>query len=218
MFKIKGELIIKKLQLAIDLFDLKSSLKLLKKVADYFEIIELGTPLIISEGLSIIPVIKELYPEKIVFADLKVMDGGGIIPDLAFQKGADMVSVLAAANNSTIKASIKSAAEFKKEILIDMCSVSKIKKRAEEIDRFSPAYISVHRAADMKMEEIDPLKNIKFLKNIKAKKAVAGGINLNNFEKACKSSADIIIVGGAVYKNEKPEYVAEKMRKIIDNY
>jgi len=214
----KEERIIKKLQLAVDLFDLKSTLKLLQQVGEYIDIIELGTPLLISEGLSIIPIIKELYPDKIIFADLKIMDGGNIISELAFQKRADMVSVLAAANDSTIEAVLEKANSYQKSVLVDMCAIKDIKKRARVLEEYSPDYICVHRATDMQAEGKDPLQDLKLIENIKSKKAVAGGIDLNNFRQACQSSADTIIVGGAIYNSDNPGDTARKMREIINEY
>lgn len=209
---------IKKLQLAIDLFDLKSTLKLLQQVGEYIDIIELGTPLVISEGLSIIPIIKELYPDKIIFADLKIMDGGDIMSELAFQKGADMISVLAAANDSTIEAAVKKAKRYNKMILVDMCAVKDIRKRSEAVEVFNPDYICVHRATDMQTQGKDPLEELQLLENLKTKKAVAGGLDLSNFREACQSSADSIIVGSAIYQSDDPEATAKKMRKIMDEY
>lgn len=209
---------IKKLQLAIDLSDLKSTLKLLQQVGKYIDIIEIGTPLIISEGLDIIPIIKELYPDKILFADLKIMDGGEIMSELAFQKGADMISVLAAANDSTIKSASKKAKNYNKELLVDMCAVEKIKERAQEIEAFNPDYFCVHRATDMELEGKNPLEELKLIEKMKTKKAVAGGLNLSNFREVCESSANIIIVGGAIYRAENPKVIAKKMREIITEY
>ena len=146
------------------------------------------------------------------------MDGGKIISELAFQKGADMISVLAAANNSTIEAVLKKSKSYKKMVLVDMCAVENIKKRAQSIERFNPDYICVHRATDMKVKGKDPLKELQLLENINSKKAVAGGIDLSNFRKACQSSADNIIVGGSIYQAEQPSIIAKKMREIINGY
>jgi len=146
------------------------------------------------------------------------MDGGDIISELAFAKGVDMISVLAAANDSTIEAAVKKAKSYNKLILVDMCAVENIKKRAEELERFKPDYICVHRATDMKIKGRNPLKELQLIENLKTKKAVAGGIDLNNFKEACQSSADTIIVGGAIYGAEKPAVIAKKMREIINEY
>ena len=146
------------------------------------------------------------------------MDGGNIISELAFQKGADMISVLAAANESTIEAVSKQAKIYQKMFLVDMCAVKDVKKRAGIVEKYSPDYICIHRATDTEAQGKDPLKELKLIENIKSQKAVAGGIDLSNFRKACQSSADTIIVGGAIHQADDPGSTAKKMREIIDQY
>ena len=92
-----------KLQVAIDLLSTRDALDLLEKVHEYVDVIELGTPLIKQEGLAVVTAVKKAYPNKIVFADMKTMDAGALEADMAFKAGADQVSILAVADNSTIK-------------------------------------------------------------------------------------------------------------------
>ena len=87
-----------KLQVAIDLLTTEAALELAGQVAEYVDIIELGTPLIKAEGLPVITAIKNAHPDKIVFADLKTMDAGELEADIAFKAGADLVTVLGAAD------------------------------------------------------------------------------------------------------------------------
>ena len=79
-----------KLQVAIDLLTTEAALELAGQVAEYVDIIELGTPLIKAEGLSVITAVKDAHPDKIVFADLKTMDAGELEADIAFKAGADL--------------------------------------------------------------------------------------------------------------------------------
>ena len=53
------------------------------KSGPYVDVIELGTPLIKQEGLSVVKYVKAAYPDKLVFADLKTMDTGELEADLA---------------------------------------------------------------------------------------------------------------------------------------
>ncbi|WIM73331.1 orotidine 5'-phosphate decarboxylase [Corynebacterium suedekumii] len=49
------------------------------------DILELGTPLIKSEGLAAITAVKAAHPDKTVFADLKTMDAGELEADIALR-------------------------------------------------------------------------------------------------------------------------------------
>lgn len=83
-----------KLQLALDELTLPEALVFIDKVVDDVDIIEVGTPFLIREGVNAIKAIKEKYPHKEVLADAKIMDGGHFESQLLFDAGADYVTVL----------------------------------------------------------------------------------------------------------------------------
>ena len=102
----------KTLQVALDLFSTEDALRILGEVGEYVDIIEIGTPLIVAEGARVVNIVKKRYPDKIVFADIKVMDGGAEVPKSVLEAGADMFSVLAAAEDSTLRAATGIAREY----------------------------------------------------------------------------------------------------------
>ena len=65
-----------KLQVAMDVATLDEALTLSRQVADFVDIIELGTPLIKHEGIAAVSAIKAAHPDKEVFADMKTADAG----------------------------------------------------------------------------------------------------------------------------------------------
>jgi 3-hexulose-6-phosphate synthase len=152
----------------------------------------------------------------LVFADIKVMDGGSVVPRIAFEAGADMVSVLAVADDSTIEATLECAEEYGKDVLVDMCSVIDMEQRAKEVDAMGPTYICVHVGYDIQDTGVDPIEELKKIEFVNTAKAIAGGIKLANFEEAVKSPADLVIVGGGLYKQNDMHAVAKQMRAIVD--
>jgi 3-hexulose-6-phosphate synthase len=208
----------KKLHIALDLESTEDCKKLLEKVAKYVDIIELGSPMMIAEGAKSIKEIKDLYPNKFLFADTKIMDGGEQMSGIALAAGADMVSVLAASSDSTIKEVIANANKYQAKVLVDMCSVKDISDRAKIVDQFGPEYVCVHVGYDMQGKGQDPIEEVKYLDGIKSKKAAAGGIRLETFESACKADIDDIIVGGGLTHVENPKATAKKMFDLIEQY
>lgn len=208
----------KKLQAALDVNSTQKAKEILNQIADYVDIIELGTPLMVAEGVRVVKEIKDLYPEKTVFADIKIMDGGSIMAKLAFDAGADMVSVLAAANDATIKDVIETAKGYNGKVLVDMCAIENLEERAKSIEPWGPTYICVHVGYDVQGSGTDPVEEVKKLKDIKVEKAAAGGITLETFESACQSDIDDIIVGGGLFNAKAPKATAEKMYNILNKY
>lgn len=208
----------KKLQVAVDLFDTRSALDVLEQVGEYVDIIELGSPLMITEGCHSIAPIKKKYPDKIVFADIKVMDGGPVLPGLPYKAGADMASVMAVADDATVKGAIECARNHNKMILVDMCAIKDLAARAREVAAWKPDYICIHVGSDIQASGIDPLAQLAKIADAPCAKAVAGGINLKNFEAACQSPADVVIVGSGLYKQPNLRETAKKMHEIINRY
>jgi len=65
-----------KLQLALDFVELEEALGLLEKVHSFVDIVEIGTPTIIRYGVEAVRRVKQSFPQKLVLADLKIMDAG----------------------------------------------------------------------------------------------------------------------------------------------
>ena len=69
-----------KLQVALDLQDLPSALGPLQKAAPHLDVIECGTILCLAEGMHAVRIIRSLFPDKPVLADVRIV--GGRQPDL----------------------------------------------------------------------------------------------------------------------------------------
>jgi 3-hexulose-6-phosphate synthase len=133
-----------KLQLAIDLLSVPDALALLHKVAPYVDVIELGTPLIKQEGLDVVTDIKAAYPEKLAFADMKTMDAGELEADLAFKAGADIMTVLGLAGDSTITGAVKAGKAHGKAVVADMIGVTDKPRRMKELKALGVSWVELH--------------------------------------------------------------------------
>ncbi|HNX27550.1 MAG TPA: orotidine 5'-phosphate decarboxylase, partial [Phycisphaerae bacterium] len=68
-----------KLQVALDFVELGRAMEVARAaVAGGADYIEVGTPLIKSEGLDAVRQIRAAFPDKVIIADTKTMDAGRI--------------------------------------------------------------------------------------------------------------------------------------------
>ncbi len=86
-----------KLQVSLDLVNLDQALALVERTSAFVDVVEVGTPLALREGVSAITAIKTRFPALLVLADYKIIDGGFYEADMAYQAGADIVTVLGVA-------------------------------------------------------------------------------------------------------------------------
>ncbi|MBU1147153.1 MAG: DUF561 domain-containing protein [Candidatus Omnitrophica bacterium] len=192
------------LQVALDFVDLSRAMKCAEEaVAGGVDWIEAGTPLIKSEGLSVVRKLREKFPKKTIVADMKIMDAGRTEVEIAAKAGANVVCVLGAASDSTIKECVEAAHNYGAKIQADLISVKDPEKRAKEIEALGVDYIGIHCAIDDQMTAKNPFSQLKKIsKKIKTTLAVAGGINSETAPDAISSGASIIIVGGAINKSK----------------
>lgn len=206
-----------KLQLALDLVNIPEAIELIKEVEEYIDIVEIGTPVINKEGLKAVAEVKAAYPNLEVLADLKIMDAAGYEVGNASAAGADIITILAQAEDSSIKGAVEAAKKLGKKILVDMIAVKDIKTRAAELDLMGVDYICVHTGYDLQAEGKDSFADLRTIKSIvkNAKTAIAGGIKLETLPEVITAQPDLIIVGGGITSKDDKKAEAAQIQKLI---
>ncbi|HEC2153177.1 TPA: 3-hexulose-6-phosphate synthase [Staphylococcus delphini] len=208
------------LQLAIDLLNKEDAAELAKKVTDYVDIVEIGTPIVINEGLPAVQHLKENVKDEDVkvLADLKIMDAADYEVSQAVKFGADVVTILGVAEDASIKNAVEEAHKHGKELLVDLIAVQDLEKRAKEIDAFGADYIAVHTGYDLQAQGQSPLDSLRKVKSVikNAKIAVAGGIKPETVKEVAAEEPDLIIVGGGIANADNPREAAKQIREAIE--
>ena len=206
------------LQLAIDLLNKEEAAELANKVKDYVDIVEIGTPIVINEGLPAVQHLNENINNAKVLADLKIMDAADYEVSQAIKFGADVVTILGVAEDASIKGAVEEAHKHGKQLLVDMIAVQDLEKRAKELDEMGADYIAVHTGYDLQAEGQSPLDSLRKVKSVikNSKVAVAGGIKPDTIKDIVAENPDLIIVGGGIANAEDPVEAAKQCRDIID--
>jgi len=205
-----------KLQVAIDLLTTEAALDLAAKVSPYVDIIELGTPLIKAEGLKVITAMKSAHPDKLVFADLKTADTGALEAEMAFNTGADLVTVMGAVDDSTIKGAVEAAKKAGKQVVVDTIGVKDRVQRAKEVTAFGVAFVELHAGLD---EQAQPGYNVQKLigegREAQVPFSIAGGVNLDTIKDVVAAGAAVAVTGGAIYGAQDPAAAAKALKEAI---
>ncbi|MDP4552162.1 3-hexulose-6-phosphate synthase [Alkalihalobacillus macyae] len=206
-----------KLQLALDLVNTQEGIELVKEVQEHIDIVEIGTPIVINEGLRAVKDMKAAFPNLEVLADLKIMDAAGYEVMKASESNADIITILGAAEDESIKGAVEEAKKQGKEILVDMMAVKDLATRAKEVDALGVDYICVHTGYDLQAKGQNSFEDLETIKGVvkNAKTAIAGGIKLDSLEEVVKVQPDLVIVGGGITGEDDKKTVASKMQKLI---
>ena len=203
------------LQLAIDLLNKEEATKLANKVKDY---VEIGTPIVINEGLPAVQHLNDNIEGVKVLADLKIMDAADYEVSQAVKFGADIVTILGVAEDASIKAAVDEAHKHNKQLLVDMIAVQDLEKRAKDLDDLGADYIAVHTGYDLQAEGQSPLESLRKVKSVisNSKVAVVGGIKPDTIKDIVAENPDLIIVGGGIANADDPVEAAKQCRDIVD--
>jgi 3-hexulose-6-phosphate synthase len=207
-----------KLQLAIDLLNKEDAAKLAQEVEEFVDVVEIGTPIVINEGLPAVELMSKSVSKPQVLADLKIMDAADYEVSQAVKFGADITTILGVAEDASIKAAIDEAHKHNKELLVDMIAVQDIEKRAKELDEMGADYIAVHTGYDLQAQGQSPLENLRKVKSVikNSKVAVAGGIKPDTIESIVSEDPDLVIVGGGIANADDPKAAAKQCRDAIE--
>jgi 3-hexulose-6-phosphate synthase/6-phospho-3-hexuloisomerase len=206
------------LQLALDFVDLPRALQVAEEaVAGGVDWLEVGTPLIKSEGLQAIREIKSRWPSLTVVADMKTMDAGRAEVECAAKAGAQVVGVLGAASDATIRECVEAARNYGAEIIVDMVQVADVVARALAVEEMGASYIGIHVAIDEQMQGKTPWETLREVTQaVSIPVAVAGGINSETAPLALKAGASIVVVGGAITKAADATAATRAVRQAMD--
>lgn len=207
-----------KLQISFDLFDLDKALEIGSEVAQYTDIIEIGTILIYRYGIKAVKEFKKAFPEKTILADTKIVDRGKEIAELVAAAGADWITVVAGTSPYVIHATTTAAHQANMKIMLDLIDSSSIGQSALEAKNLGADALLFHQPYSEKeslvfLDKWDMIKG-----NTTLPIAISAKINRENVDKIVALKPDTIIVGLSITDAQdsatEAHYFAELVKKL----
>lgn len=208
------------LQIALDSTTLKEALNSVKHVADDVDVIEIGTVLAFAEGMNAVKVIRERYPHHIIVCDFKALDAGETLAKMAFEQGANWITVGAAAHIETIRAAKRIADEYHGEIQIELFGNWTLEDAQSWIDSGVKQAI-YHRSRDAQAAGVtwteQDLTILQRLSDIGLELSITGGIIPDDIQLFKNIHAKAFIAGRAL-ANEKGKFIANEFKTQLNLY
>ncbi len=207
------------LQLALDTHDLPSALAPLQQAAPNIDIIEVGTILCLSEGMNAVRIIRSLFPDKTILADVRIAEAGGIIAKMAFEAGADWVSVVSGAAPSTAEVVYDVAQQYGGDVQIEL-SDGWTWDLAEHWREIGIDQAIIHRSRDAEAQGkltwcTADLDNIRRLAIMGYRVTVAGSVGVDDIPMFAGIPVYIFIAGRAIRNASDPAHVAAAFQEAI---
>lgn len=208
------------IQIALDQTSLSDAVAVANNVHSFVDIIEVGTILAFSEGMKAVSTLRKNHPDHILVCDMKTTDGGAILSRMAFEAGADWITVSAAAHIATIEACKKVSDELNGEIQIEIYGNWTMKDAQAWADLGITQAI-YHRSRDAELAGVGwtgaDLDKMRQLSDLGIEVSITGGIVPEDIYLFEGIRAKAFIAGRALV-GEKGQETANALRAQIDRF
>ena len=213
-----------KIQISIDVIDLAEALELgrasVKAGVDWLEV---GTPLLLAEGLHAVRAFRAAFPATPIVVDLKTMDGAGLEAEMMFKAGGDMVVVMGQAHDASIIEQVKMARRYGKRVMCDVMLCPDKPARARQAQDMGVDFIIVHTGFDERnmIPGHSPLDDLPaVLDAVDIPVQAVGGLSVPQAIQTLQMGAEIVVFGaplvisGQEFKAADPNF-DRQLREIV---
>ena len=185
-------------QLALDFATIEEALEVARiGVEAGVDWLEIGTPLIVSQGLSSIGAMVRAFPKYPVLADYKTMDSGGKNVHRTQAQGGHIMTVCANAPDETVKAAIAASKETGILVVADTIGVKQQAARAKQCADWGVHMIYLHYGADQRNADASQ-DSVQWLDEVLAAVKIPVGVGTFGVEDAVRAvahGADLVAIG-----------------------
>ena len=197
------------IQLALDDINFSGSFRMAVIAGPHADVVEIGGPLCKSAGVMMLKMVRELLPTKLLLADYKSPDAGGVEAKMAHENGANFVTVIGSAPTPTIQSSLDYTLNHDGiETIMELTGVTNILEKAAQWRTMGVERIAYHLGFDeeklnRKWSQND-LDTIGKLIEMGYKVTVTGGINYDLLPFFKDLDISIFICGRSIVLADDP--------------
>jgi 3-hexulose-6-phosphate synthase len=160
--------------------------------------LEVGTPMILFSGIPVIEQLASAWPDRTIFADIKIVDGARKYVVAAAGHGAHIVSVCGIATDATIREAIAGGREVGAQVCVDLYASPDPVARAREVVAMGADLVYLHYGGDQRAAYPDGDRTLAQIPLVR--QVVDAPIGVVTFEgpnavAAIEAGADIVLIG-----------------------
>ena len=160
--------------------------------------LEVGTPLILSEGLPAISALVAEFPGEPIFADIKIVDGARKYVVAAAEYGAHYVSVCGVASDASIRQAVAGGDDTGIQVVVDLYAAADPVTRARQVVAMGADLVYVHYGGDSWAEDPGSDDTATVVALVKAVVDVPVGVvsfDVASAVASVQAGADIVLIG-----------------------
>jgi 3-hexulose-6-phosphate synthase len=147
---------------------------------------------------------------------MKTMDAGCYEAALAFEAGADVVTVLGCAADETVRGAVREANRAGRSAAADLIAVPNQVERAQQLERLGVHYIGIHTGLDQQAAGDSPGSALRRVRSaVSTPLMVAGGITSTTVGTIAAFDPAIVVVGAAITMASDPVAASVDMHEAL---
>ncbi len=183
--------------------------------------LEIGTPLIVSQGLAPIGQMVRAFPGYPMLADYKTMDSGGKHVHRTRAQGGHAMTVCANAPDETVQAAINASKETGVWVVADTIGVKQQAARARQCADWGVDMIYLHYGADQRAAD-GSRDSEQWLDEVLAAVSIPVGVGTFGVEdavRAVRKGAELVAIGHPLISAaDAAHQLREFVREVKANY
>ncbi|MEX2310448.1 MAG: orotidine 5'-phosphate decarboxylase / HUMPS family protein [Pirellulales bacterium] len=203
------------IQIALDFATIEEALSIAKiGVEAGVDWLEVGTPLIVSQGLAPIGDMVRAFPDYPVLADYKTMDSGGKNVHRTKLHGGHLMTVCANAPDETIQSAVAASKETGVWVVADTIGVKQQAARARQCAEWGVHMVYLHYGADQRVADASR-DSTQWLDEVLSAVSIPVGVGCFGVEDAVRAvqrGAELVAIGHPVISSTNP---LEELRKFV---
>ena len=190
--------------------------------------LEVGTPLILAEGMEGVRRLRERHPDTPIVADLKTMDGGWLEAEIMAKAGATHVVVMGRAHRETIEQVVQAGEDFGVEVMGDNLAMPDPVEGARELADLGCDYVIHHVGYDYRNVRAErgepvpsPLDQLgEIVDAVDVPVQAVGGLSIEQAVQTPEYGAPLVVIGAPLAikedRFETASGVEDVLRRICD--
>jgi 3-hexulose-6-phosphate synthase/6-phospho-3-hexuloisomerase len=211
-------------QISLDLTEIPEALETaemaMRAGVDWLEV---GTPLILAEGMEGVRRLREQYPDTPIVADLKTMDGGWLEAEIMAEAGATHVVVMGRAHRETIEQVVQAGEDFGVEVMGDNMAMPDPVEGAQYLADLGCDYVIHHIGYDyrnVRAERGDsvpsPLDRLaEIVDAVDVPVQAVGGLSIEQAIQTPEYGAPLVVIGAPLAIKEDRFETASGMEDVL---
>jgi 3-hexulose-6-phosphate synthase len=178
--------------------------------------LEVGTPLIVCQGIPAIGRLAKAFPDYPILADYKTMDSGGKNVERTLEQGGHIMTVCANAPDETVKSAVAVGKKTGIMVIADTIGVKDQAARARQCAEWGVDVVYLHYGADQRRAD-ESRDSTQWLDEVLAAVSIPVGVGCFGVEDAVRAvqrGADYVVIGHPLISGADP--LAELKRFVKD--